>query len=66
MSLTLCPQKNFMPIVPLGSNRPQISKKVFCHKNLKQINKLTLKTVINEQLNTKASNKRKQKQKCAN
>ena len=48
-----------MQVVPLGSNVPQISKKVFGYKNLTQINKLTLKTVINDHLNTKTSNKRK-------
>ena len=48
-----------MKIVPLGSNGPQISKKVFGRKDLTQINKLTLKTVINEELNTKTNNKRK-------
>ena len=48
-----------MQIVPLGSNEHQISKKGFGHKDLTLINKLTLKTVINEELNTKTSNKRK-------
>ena len=55
-----------MQIAPLGPNGPQISKKEFGHKNLTQINKLTLKIVINEQLNTKTSNKFKKKKKCAN
>ena len=50
-----------MQIVPLGSNETQISKKVFGHKNLTQINKLTLKIVINEQLSTKTIKKRKKK-----
>ena len=45
-----------MQIIPLESNGPQISKKVFGHKDLTQINKLALKTVINEELNTKTSN----------
>ena len=48
-----------MQIVPLGSNGSQISKKVFGHKDLTQIKELTLKTVINEELNTKTNNKRK-------
>ena len=48
-----------MQVVPLGSDVPQNSKKVFGYKNLTQINNLTLKTVINDHLNTKTSNKRK-------
>ena len=38
-----------MQIVPLGSNGPQIFKKVSDCKDLTQINKLTLKHAINEQ-----------------
>ena len=37
-----------MEIVPLGSNGPQISKKVSGYKDLTQINNLTSKPVINE------------------
>ena len=54
-----------MQIVPLGSNGPQISKKVFGQKNLTQINKLTLKIVMHEQWNTKTSNIRKKKKRNA-
>ena len=44
---------------------PRFQKKVFGLKNFTPINKLTLKTVINEQLNTKTSNKPPKKYKNA-
>ena len=53
------------PIAYIGVQWTPDFKKVFGHKDLTQINKLTLKTVINEQLNTKTSNKRKKKHKNA-
>ena len=58
-SLTLCLPKKFHANCNIGVRWNPDFKKVFGRKDLTQINKLTLKTVINEQLNTKTSNKRK-------
>ena len=49
----------------LRSNGPQISKKSCGYKDLTQINKLTLKPVINEQLKLKNKEQTQQKYKNA-
>ena len=65
-TLTLCLPKKFHANCTIGVQLTPDFKKVLGHKDLTQINKLTSKTVKNEQLNTKTSNKRKKIQKCAN
>ena len=58
-TLTLCLPKKSHANCTIGVQWTQDFKKVFAHKDLTQINKLTLKTVINEQLNSKKKNKHK-------
>ena len=65
MRLTLCLPKKFHANCTIGVRWTPNFKKGCGHKNLAQINNLTLKSVINEQLNTKTSNKRKKKYKNA-
>ena len=50
-----------MQIVRLGSNGLQISKKVSGSKDITQINKLTLKPVINEQFKDKNTEQTQQR-----
>ena len=53
ITLTLCLPKNFHASCTIGVQWTPDFKKVFDHKNLTQINKLKLKTAINEQFKDK-------------